>query len=174
MPTRSKRSVYDHLRLMRPWICDYGSTICAVLAALVMLWVLCSTAAADSSVLTARQDSILRAIQMVEVGTLDPDVAATAVGDSGRAIGPFQIHLSYYQDASCQNRQLASCYSRCRDARFARGVVEAYMLRYCPDAWRCGDAETIARTHNGGPKGPQRASTLTYWRKVKAQLDKQR
>lgn len=32
------------------------------------------------------------------------------------------------------------------------------------------DAETIARIHNGGPKGASKASTLKYWQKVAAEM----
>ncbi len=48
------------------------------------------------------------------------------------------------------------------------------MRHWVPEAWADGDAEVIARTHNGGPRGAERAGTLGYWHKVHAELLKLR
>jgi len=114
----------------------------------------------------AAREGALRAIRIVESGGV-PDPPD---GDGGRAIGPFQIHRAYWQDAAGADPSLGGSYEDCRDPGYARRVVEAYMLRWAPNAWTRGDAETIARTHNGGPQGPRRESTLPYWRRVQAVL----
>jgi len=47
-------------------------------------------------------------------------------------------------------------------------VVSAYLRKYAPAAWAHGDAamDTLARTHNGGPRGYLRPSTLRYAKAV--------
>jgi predicted chitinase len=61
-------------------------------------------------------------------------------------------------------------YEDCRDASYARAVAVAYWQRWCPDALAEVDAETLARVHNGGPRGMRKSATLAYWRKVSAAL----
>ena len=104
---------------------------------------------------------ILNAIRWVETSnrTNPPD------GDGGRAIGPYQIHRLYWMDAG-----VPGDYQECRRRDYAERVVAAYMQRWVPDAWRNSDAETIARTHNGGPKGWTKPATDRYWARVEAQL----
>jgi hypothetical protein len=46
--------------------------------------------------------------------------------------------------------------------------VTAYLKRYAPQAWAAGDVETLARIHNGGPKGATKPATKGYATKVKA------
>ena len=46
------------------------------------------------------------------------------------------------------------------------------MRRHAADAWRSRDAQTIARVHNGGPTGPAKAATLTYWKRVREALER--
>ena len=110
---------------------------------------------------------ILDAIRTVERGG-DPDPPA---GDGGRALGPYQIHREYWADAVAFEPGLGGSYEDVRRVAYAERVIDAYMRRHAPDAWSAGDAETIARIHNGGPRGAERASTLGYWRKVKSLLD---
>lgn len=107
---------------------------------------------------------ILDAIRQTETGgEADP---ANAVGDGGKAIGPFQIHKAYWQDAVAHDPSIGGTYQDCRDEAYARRIVLAYLSRYCT-VWT---DETVARIHNGGPKGHRKAATLPYWRKVKAAL----
>jgi hypothetical protein len=40
------------------------------------------------------------------------------------------------------------------------------LKRYAPEAWERGDVEALARIHNGGPRGHQKAATLAYARKL--------
>ena len=109
-------------------------------------------------------DRVLDAIQCVETGG-ERDGGERAIGDQGRSIGPFQIQRAYWIDAGVPGR-----YEDCRDAAYARTVVIAYWKRWCPDALERTDAEVLARTHNGGPRGMRKASTLAYWKKVESKL----
>jgi hypothetical protein len=110
---------------------------------------------------SADYDATLDAIKQVESGG-----RCDLIGDNGKAIGPYQIHRCYWQDAVAYDKNLGGVYSDCTNEAYARKVCIAYLSRYAP----CWDAEIVARIHNGGPKGHTRSSTLSYWKKVKAQL----
>jgi hypothetical protein len=132
---------------------------------IVLCGVLASLASAVPPPSDYDTDRILRAIRQVETGgCADP---ANAVGDGGRAIGPYQIHKAYWQDAVEYDRSIGGTYADCRNEAYARRVVLAYMSRYCK-AWT---DETVARIHNGGPKGHRKSATLPYWSKVAAELE---
>lgn len=90
-----------------------------------------------------------------------------AVGDNGKAIGPYQIWREYWEDAVKFDKSLGGSYSDCKDPAYARRVVRAYLARYAPKgaSW-----EDMARIHNGGPKGHLKAATTKYWTKVQAAL----
>ncbi len=109
---------------------------------------------------------ILDAIRFVESSHRDdvPD------GDGGLAIGPYQIHRVYWQDAIDSEPTLGGDYQDCRRRDYAERVIDAYMRRWVPGAWRVGDGEVIARVHNGGPRGDLNAATLGYWQRVRARL----
>ncbi len=109
-------------------------------------------------------DEILDAIRTVESGG-HKDGGRHATGDGGRAIGPFQIHREHWLDAGVAGR-----FEDCRDPKYAREIVIAYWKRWCPEALERRDAEVLARTHNGGPTGAKKASTLRYWAKVERAL----
>jgi len=110
-------------------------------------------------------DRILDAIRQVETGgERDP---ANAVGDGGKAIGPFQIHRAYWQDAVEWDPSIGGKYEDCKKEAYARRVVIAYLSRYC-NSWT---DETVARIHNGGPKGHKRSSTIGYWKRVQRVLN---
>jgi hypothetical protein len=49
-------------------------------------------------------------------------------------------------------------------------VATAYYKRYAPQAWERGDVVVLARIHQGGPRGHQKAATLAYSRKVLAAM----
>jgi predicted chitinase len=61
-------------------------------------------------------------------------------------------------------------YERVADLAYARRVATAYYKRYAPQAWERGDVIALARIHNGGPRGHQKAATLAYSRKVVAAM----
>ena len=109
---------------------------------------------------------ILSAIRFVESSNhpSPPD------GDQGRAIGPFQIHPAYWMDALAAQPEIGGDYQDCRTLDYARRIVAAYIQRYAPTAWRKGDAEVIARVHNGGPNGAELPGTLGYWELVRRRL----
>ena len=109
---------------------------------------------------------ILDAIRQVETGgEKDP---ANAVGDDGKAIGPFQIHYVYWKDAVDFDSSIGGKYSDCKDEAYAKKIIVAYWTRYAPN-W---SDETLSRVHNGGPKGNKKAKTLNYWQKVRKNLQK--
>jgi hypothetical protein len=85
------------------------------------------------------------------------------VGDNGKALGPLQIHKSYHADS-----RVAGDYSRVADLDYSKRVATAYLKRYAPTAWKAGDVETLARIHNGGPRGHLKAATKSYGVRVKA------
>ena len=112
----------------------------------------------------APPDSFFRALHIVETsGKLGP-----TIGDQGRALGPLQIHRAYHADS-----RVAGDYSRCADLDYSKRVVTAYLQRYAPQAWASGtDIETLARVHNGGPKGATKPATKGYGVRVQALMKK--
>jgi hypothetical protein len=84
------------------------------------------------------------------------------VGDQGRALGPLQIHRGYHADS-----RVAGDYSRVSDLNYSKRVATAYLQRYAPEAWAAGDVETLARVHNGGPRGHLKTATKSYGARVK-------
>lgn len=111
-------------------------------------------------------ERILLAIQQVETGGCkDP---SNAVGDNGKAIGAFQIHHCYWKDATDFDKSIGGKYSDCKNEAYARKIVIAYLTRYCKN-W---DNETVARMHNGGPRGHLNPNTIKYWNKIQKELNK--
>ena len=118
---------------------------------LTILLALCATAHA------APPASFFRALHIVETsGRTGP-----IIGDNGRALGPLQIHRAYHADA-----RIGGDYSRCADLDYSKRVVSAYLQRYAPAAWAAGDVTTLARIHNGGPRGHLKPATKAYGDKV--------
>ena len=111
----------------------------------------------------AQSADLLDAIKQVESGG-----RTNAVGDGGRAIGPYQIHHSYWVDACAYDPSLAAGkYSDCFKEPYARRVVIAYLKRYAAGR----SDEDMARIHNGGPRGHRLKATVQYWVKVKKELN---
>jgi hypothetical protein len=109
-------------------------------------------------------DRLLDAIAKVESHD-NPAV----VGDGGRAAGVYQIHRSYWADAT-RILGVDWDYSQARDPQKARAVVRAYLCHY-------GNGKTLlemARIHNGGPQGCAKAATLPYARKIEQILQGER
>jgi hypothetical protein len=105
----------------------------------------------------APPESFWRALHVVETGGR----RGAILGDGGKALGPLQIHRGYHADA-----RIGGDYSRCADLDYSRRVVSAYLQRYAPKAWAAGDVETLARIHNGGPRGDRKQATVNYAAKV--------
>lgn len=114
-----------------------------------------------ASLHAAPPDSFWRALHLTETsGKRGP-----IIGDNGRALGPLQIHRSYWQDARVGGR-----YEDCADLSYSIKVASAYLKRYAPQAWHAGDTTTLARIHNGGPNGHKKPQTISYAEKVKRNL----
>lgn len=142
-----------------------GQRRAAVALAVGLLGLLWATRG-DAARTTWPHTQILAAIRHVESGDRDdvPD------GDGGRAIGPYQIHRVYWEDAVRAEPALGGRYEDCRDRAYAERVVAAYMRKWAKAAWQAGCAQTIARVHNGGPGGAGKAATERYWQRVRARL----
>lgn len=136
-----------------------------IIIVLIVLGLLATLAAAVPPPSNLDTKPLLDAIRAVETGG-HPD-PSNAVGDKGKAIGPYQIHRVYWQDAVEYDPSIGGVYEDCRNEQYARLIVIAYLSRYAPN-W---NAETIARIHNGGPKGHTKKATVKYWFKVRKILD---
>lgn len=110
----------------------------------------------------AQSAELLEAIKQAESGG-----RADAVGDNGKAIGCFQIHRVYWQDAVDFDPSIGGSYRDCYDPAYAEKVVRAYMRRYAPKG---ASDEQMARIHNGGPSGHKKTATIKYWEKVRKHL----
>ncbi len=96
-------------------------------------------------------------------------------GDGGKAIGPYQIHECYFKDAKEFNPyEIDFEYQDCRKKHLAEAVIREYMKRYAKEAWDNHDFQTLARIHNGGPKGHKKKATLAYWEKVSKVLSEKK
>jgi len=112
----------------------------------------------------------LQAIRMVETGGM-PNGGIGALGDGGKAYGPYQIWKPYWIDSGVKGS-----HAQCLNSKaYSEKVIQGYMLRYAPREFgrlvagtgKVSDLEKVARIHNGGPKGYKRKSTLGYWAKIK-------
>lgn len=110
--------------------------------------------------------SLLDAMREVETGG-QPNGGRDSVGDSGKALGPYQIHKVYWQDAIQHDPSLGGKYADVKDRKYAEQVILAYWHRYAPAG---ATTEQLARIHNGGPKGHQKQATKEYWDRVKNEL----
>jgi hypothetical protein len=136
-----------------------------IIAVLFVCGILASLAAAVPPPSDFNTDRILDAIRQVETGGCKNP--SEAVGDGGKAIGPFQIHLGYWKDAVAFDKSLGGTYNDCRKPEYARRVVRAYLTRY----GRGKTNEEMARIHNGGPRGHRKSATLEYWERVKREIE---
>ena len=114
--------------------------------------------------LPARVSTISRTLDAIE--KVESGGRTDLVGDGGKAIGPMQIHEIYWRDAVEHRPELAKHgYAAVVDPTYARAVVLAYLTRY-----HATGPESMARMHNGGPKGPAKKATLRYWQNVQNAL----
>lgn len=91
------------------------------------------------------------------IARLESESNPDAVGDSGRAIGMYQIHRRYWRDGM-RILNVKWDYNLAFDAQKSRQVVKAYLLYY----GRGKSLLDMARIHNGGPKGYKKKATLAY------------
>lgn len=110
-------------------------------------------------------DKLLAAIRHVESAGDDQ-----AVGDNGKALGPYQIWEPYWKDA-CEYGKADWTYNKTNvcDEPKARQIVIWYWCRYAP---KKPTAEILSRIHNGGPKGHLKKATIKYWKRVHKILTK--
>lgn len=114
---------------------------------------------------------------------IEPDLAAffhalaevesnhndNAVGDNGASIGRYQIQHAYWYDAT-EFSGIGGRYHDVKVKSYAEKIMRAYWKRYAREAYYSRDYETLARIHNGGPRGHKKKATLPYWNKVKAAM----
>lgn len=100
----------------------------------------------------------------------------SAVGDSGRAVGEFQIWKSYWSDAIEYAPEIGGEYKDCYNSEYALKIITSYFNRYAKEAIRKNDFETLSKLHNGGPSWRKKSTDVqnklnSYWGRVKNQLD---
>ena len=103
------------------------------------------------------------------IGEVESRNRDTAVGDHGKAVGRYQIHVEAIEDV---NRICGTNYTPedRSDPAKAREILEAYIAHWAAHYERTqgkpATDEIRARIWNGGPNGWRRESTLPYWKKV--------
>ena len=111
-------------------------------------------------------NKFVHALHMVESGGR----VGKIVGDNGRALGPLQIHKSYWQDAVTFDKTIGGSYEDCTKLDYSIKIVTAYLNRYAQNAILSHDNKKLARIHNGGLKGNNKEATIEYWNKVNKYL----
>lgn len=115
---------------------------------------------AECGMLNDLPRGFLDRLAMVESGG---DDAATNAAEG--AVGRYQIRPAYLADA-IEAAGTSYTLAEMREPGKAEAVVRAYLGRYgrafAARAGRAPTAEELARIHNGGPRGAERAATLAY------------
>ena len=119
------------------------------------------------TVQAAPSPSFFAALHQVETGGALGAIKGDYVNGQARALGPYQIHRAYHADS-----RVGGDYARCADLEYSKRVVTSYLKRYAPEEWDAGDVSTLARIHNGGPKGNIKPATKSYSQKVMRVLKK--
>ncbi len=91
---------------------------------------------------------------------------AMAIGDEGRALGPYQITEPYWRDG-CEAGGVTWDYHA---GVWDRAKCEYIMFSYWARHGALTD-EQRARMHCGGPDGPLQDSTIPYWQRVEALME---
>ena len=105
---------------------------------------------------------LIYAIGMVEVGSAYQDCNKRGLNGE---LGPLQITKAYWKDSGVPGR-----WEDCRSWEYSVKVLCSYLRRYAKEALQKNDFETLARIHNGGPRGAQKPQTASYWEKVQRYL----
>jgi hypothetical protein len=105
---------------------------------------------------------LVYALGMVEVGTAYQD--SDKRGLAGE-LGPLQITRAYWKDSNIPGK-----WEDCRSWEYSVKVLCSYLRRYAKEALQKNDFETLARIHNGGPRGAKKPQTARYWAKVQRYL----
>ena len=127
----------------------------AAVNVLILIFCVSSVVAADVPL----DQKFIKAIHMQESSGKVENVKP---GDNGRSIGPLQIQKAYWIDS-----RVPGSYEPCTNLDYSIKVMTAYLNRYAKPAVVSKDYETLARIHNGGPKGAQKKATLRYWTDVR-------
>jgi len=93
-----------------------------------------------------------------------------AVGDSGRAVGLFQLWKIYVDDCNRIIGRQKWAYADRTNPEKSWAMVKLYLGYYCR-AGRLGHEPTVVdacRIHNGGPNGYRKAATRVYAEKFSA------
>ena len=109
-------------------------------------------------------DRVIKAIGTIESGNND-----AAIGDSGKAIGRYQIHEICWKDAVEFDKSIGGCYNDCKNPAYAAKIVRAYLTRYGKKGSLT--PEQLARVWNGGPRGHKKKATEEYARKFLKAFD---
>lgn len=105
---------------------------------------------------------LIYAIGMVEVGSAYQDCNKRGLNGE---LGPLQITRAYWKDSN-----VAGEWEDCCSWDYSVKVLQSYLRRYAKEALQKNDFETLARIHNGGPRGAQKPQTARYWAKVQRYL----
>ena len=96
-----------------------------------------------------------------------------AVGDSGKAVGVYQIHKIYVDDVNSFSKTQYTYEDR-KDKTKSRAMVKAYLEHYGKvyekKTGETANNEVLARIHNGGPNGYKKDATKKYWNKIEKEL----
>ena len=112
----------------------------------------------------SRYRKLFKAMRRVETGG---ERTPWAVGDHGRAIGPYRLSHGYWLDAYRYDRTLGGTWPMVVDRRYAEATITAYWNKHASmiTSW-----EQLARIHKGGPQGHGKPETAKYWSRVNAAL----
>jgi len=117
----------------------------------------------------APPEAFWKALHQVESSGRHGRILGDYVNGRPQAYGGLQIHRGFHADS-----RVPGPYERVADLAYARRVATAYYKRYAPEAWERGDVVVLARIHQGGPRGDQKAATLAYSRRIVAAMGRNR
>lgn len=118
-------------------------------------------------------ENFVKALKRVESGAKNGLIYGDFDKKTGKylAIGIYQIHFSYWKDATDYDKSIGGKYEDCQIPAYALKVITAYFNRYEKKAIQNKDYESLARAHNGGNSWrTKRKKTDGYWGKVKILL----
>lgn len=114
-------------------------------------------------------DHLIEAMIMVESGGNDSAVGDTHLGEP--SIGVLQIRPIMVREVNRLLKKMGSDEKYKLKDRFNRDksieMFKVWYTYYHEDS----EFEAIARSWNGGPKGPHNSRTIHYWNKVQSQLE---
>lgn len=107
------------------------------------------------------------------IAIIESNNNSQAIGDSGKAVGTYQLHKIFVDDV---NRIIGSkkySYADRLNPTKSREMVKIYLQHYATQKRLCHKptCEDMARIINGGPNGYKKKSTVKYWSKVKKILE---